>query len=75
MVKSLCDCFARCFGISIVLLVGFECYGWSTGPAMSTLARMWVYDAGRREDRMGQMSSSLDPNVTKLARLNPLVHF
>lgn len=75
MVKSLWDGFAKCFGISIVSSVGFECYGWSMGTAMSTLATLWVHDAGRREDRMGQMSKSLRPNATKFPRLNSLVHF
>lgn len=73
MVKSLCDCFAIRFGISIVSSVGSKCYGWSTVAAMSILARIWVHDAGKREDQMGQMSSTLEPNVTKLARFKPLV--
>ena len=75
MVKSLWDCFAICFGISIVSSVGSKCYGWSTVAAMSIFARIWVHDAGRRQDQMGQMSSALVPNVMKLARLKPSVHF
>ena len=51
MVRGLCDCFARSFGISIVSSVGFECYGWSTGQTMSIVARIWVHDAGRRKDQ------------------------
>ena len=72
---SLWNCFAICFGISIVSSVGFKCYGWSTVAALSISARIWVHDAGRREHQMGQMSSALEPNVMKLARLKPLVHF
>ena len=42
---------------------------------MSIFARIWVHDAGRRQNQMGQMSSALEPNVMKLARLKPSVHF
>ena len=45
------------------------------GAAMSTLVRLWIHDAGRREDQMQQKSRSLEPNATKLPLLNPLVNF
>ena len=49
MVRSLCDCFAKSFGISIVSPVGFECYGWSMGAVISTLTRIWVH--GWKEEK------------------------
>ena len=44
-----------------MLIVGFECYRWSTGAAMNILARIRGHNAGRREDQMGQMSGFLEP--------------